>query len=446
MTVHRVSFNSLRNMRSALVGIFLAVCVSVGAASAQSSNNYGSPYSRFGLGERVDLMSSMSDAMGGAGVAMRSSLYNNVSNPAQWADLSFVGFSASAQFRGTETTDAGNESSRSSAGGVGTIELGIPLSSQRVGLTLAFRPYSRVDYRAIEDGEIIPDVGDIPVAFRHNFEGNGGIHQLTAGLGARLSTGLSVGASAEVLFGTIDYLQRTEFPDNNDYLETRSARSTRLSGLTGTLGAIVSKHNLFGEGDAFHVGATITLPANLSGTFVQTLGVSLDRDTVATSLDGSLTIPLAGRFGVAYTSRERWAFAADVLYEPWSSFSGDFAFGGYDPASGVNSLKDRFRAGGGFQVVPGGRQRSAGYFARTAYRLGGYAERSFYAPFDSNLNTMAITAGISLPMVVPAARFDLGFEAGMRGTTDGMLVRDLFFRGTATINFGERWFVRRRLG
>ncbi len=433
-------------MRSAFAGLILTVCVAASPVAAQSSNNYGSPYSRFGVGERVDLMSSMSDAMGGAGVAMRSSLYNNVSNPAQWADLSFVGFSASAQIRGTESKDASSASSRSTAGGLGAIELGIPLSSQRVGLTLAFRPYSRVDYRAIEDGEIIPDDAGTPVAFRHNFEGNGGIHQLTVGLGTRISTGLRVGASAEVLFGTIDYLQRTEFPEDSDYLETRSARSTRLSGVTGTIGAIVSRNNLLSEGDAFHVGATVTLPANLSGSFVQTLGVSLDRDTVSTSVDGSVTLPLSGRFGIAYTSRERWAFAADVLYEPWSSFKGDFAFGGYNPVSGINSLKDRLRAGGGFQVVPAGARRSAGYFARTAYRFGGYAERSLYAPFDTALNTMAITAGVSLPMVVPAARLDLGFEAGMRGTTDGMLVRDLFIRGTATINFGERWFVRRRIG
>lgn len=437
-------------MRSIPTGILSAILFAgfllAEPVSAQSTNNYGSPYSRFGVGERLVLTSSMTDAMGGAGTAMRSSLYTNLANPAQWADLSFVGFSAAAQVRGTETTDAADATSRASGGGVRGIEFGIPISSRKVGMTFAFRPYSRVDYRAIEDGEIVPDEGDTPVAYRHNFEGTGGLYQFTAGLGVRLSPAISVGASAEMFFGTIEYLQRTEFPENDEYLETRTARSTRLSGVTGTVGVIVSKSNVFGESDAIHFGASITLPAVLRGDFVQTLGVSLDRDTIATALDGSVTLPLSARFGMAYTGSEHWSFAADVLYEPWSSFESDFAFGGFDPVSGINSLKDRLRAGGGFQVVPGGRRRTAGYFARTAYRLGAYAERSFYAPFDTNLNTFALTAGVSLPTVVPAARFDLGLEAGMRGTTDGMLVRDIFIRGTATINFGERWFVRRRLG
>lgn len=442
----RLSINRFLRMRSILIGIFFAVAFLAGPVSAQSANNYGSPYSRFGLGERPGLTSSMTDAMGGAGTAMRSSLYTNLANPAQWADMSFVGFSAAAQVRGTETTDGTNASSRATGGGVSGIELGIPLSSRKVGMTLAFRPYSRVDYRAIEEGTFEPDEGGTPVAYRHNFEGSGGLHQFTAGFGARLGSALAVGISADVFFGTVENLQRTEFPEDDAYLETRTARSTRLSGVSGTVGAIVSANSVFGEGDGLHFGAAVTLPAKLSGDFVQTLGVSLDRDTVAAAVNGNVTLPLLARFGVAYTGRERWSFAADVQYEPWSSFESDFAFGGYDPVSGTNSLQDRLRASGGFQMVPGGARRTAGYFARTAYRLGAYAERAFFAPFDTNLNTYAVTAGVSLPTVVPAARFDLGLEAGMRGSTDGMLVRDTFIRGTATINFGERWFVRRRLG
>ncbi len=438
--------NRLNYMRPILLGAMLALWLLPMTTMAQSSNNYGSAYSSFGLGERVGFTSSMTDAMGGTGTGLRSPLYVNMSNPAQWSDVSFVGFSASAEVRGTETTDASNATSRATGGGVNNLQLGIPISSQKVGLTLAFRPYSHVDYRAIEEGALVPDEGTTPVAYRHNFEGTGGLHQFTAGLGFRLSPGISVGASADVFFGTIEYLQRTEFPDNDEYRETRISRSTRLSGVTGTLGALITKDNVFGEGDGVHFGASLTLPAKLSGDFVETLGVSLDRDTLTTALDGNVTLPLIARFGLAYTGREHWTFATDVQYEPWSSFESDFAFGGYDPTSGVNSLKDRLRIGGGFQVIPAGRRRTAGYFARTAYRLGAYTERAFYAPFDANLNTYAITAGVSLPTVIPVARFDLGLEAGMRGTTDGMLVRDLFIRGTATINFGERWFIRRRLG
>jgi hypothetical protein len=301
-----------------------------------------------------------------------------------------------------------------------------------------------VNYRAVEEGTFTPDEGD-DVAFTSNLEGGGGLYQLTAGLGGRVSGGLRVGAGADAYFGTVEYAQRTEFADPA-YDETRTARATHLAGLSGTVGAVLTKGGLFREGDGFHVGAAVSLPARLSGERVQTIGTSLDRDTLTVVEDGGVTLPLSARFGVAYTGAERWTWAADVLYEPWSDFESDFAFGGYDPAAGHDDLRDRLRVGTGFQVLPAGDERTAGYLQRTAYRLGGYAERALFAPDGTDLMTYALTAGLSLPTVFSTARLDLGLEAGSRGTTDGVLVRDLFIRGTATLNFGERWFVRRRLG
>jgi hypothetical protein len=106
--------------------------------------------------------------------------------------------------------------------------------------------------------------------------------------------------------------------------------------------------------------------------------------------------------------------------------------------------------------LPAGADRSRAYFARTAYRLGGYYDRTYFNATElaadgtslgvgEAITTLAVTGGLSLPAVFPTARFDLGFEVGTRGTTDRGLVRDLFIKGSATINFGERWFRERRL-
>lgn len=422
----------------------LLVLLAPGAVRAQSLNDYGSIYSRFGVGERASFSSSMAEAMGGAGVALRTPYYAGLDNPALWADLPYTDFAASAFVRGVQSTDAGAATSRNAGGGLGALSLGLPLISGELGLTFAFRPYSQVNYRAIEEGTFTPDEGD-DVPYTANLEGGGGLYQLTAGLGGRLAGGLRVGASADAFFGTIDYVQRTEFA-STAYDETRTARSTHLTGLTGTVGVVLTKPGLFHEGDGFNVGAAVTLPARLSGERVQTIGTSLDQDTLTVATDGHVTLPLSARFGLAYASAERWTWAADVTYEPWSDFESDFGFGGFDPATGRDDLRDRLRASAGFQVVPAGNERTAGYLSRTAYRLGGYAERAYFAPDGTDLMTYAITAGLSLPTVFSTARLDLGVEAGSRGSTDGVLVRDLFIRGTATLNFGERWFIRRRLG
>ncbi len=423
----------------------LGLLCTAAPASAQSANNYGSIYSRFGLGERTSYASSLSEAMGGAGVALRSPFYNGLANPALWADRAFTDFTATVEARSVESTDAADTRARASGGGLAGLALAFPLYTERLGFTIAFRPYSRVDYRTVEEGEFTPDEGANPVTYRTNFEGGGGLHQLQAGLGARLSPALRVGASVDGYFGVLEYLQRTEFPDNTAYAETRSTQSTQLAGVSGTLGAVFTTSGFGGEGSAFHVGAAVSLPARLSGERVRTLGVSLDQDTLSTAQEGSLTLPLSARAGLAFTS-PRWTLAADVLYEPWGAFDGDFAFGGFDPAAGLDELTDRLRVGGGFQFVPNGTDRTAGYFRRAGYRLGAYVENGYLAPGGTDLQTMAVTGGLSLPTLFPTARLDLGVEAGRRGSTDGVLVRDVFIRGTATIKFGERWFVRRRLG
>ena len=433
----------LRAPTAALLALILAL-LAPGAAQAQGLNDYGSVYSRFGVGEPASFSSSMTEAMGGAGVALRSSFYNGLANPALWADLAYTDFSASAFVRGVQSTNAAEATSQAAGGGLGALALGLPLIGGKLGLTVALQPASQVNYRAIQDGTFVADDG-VEVGFTTNLEGSGGLYRLTGGLGGRVTSGVRVGASVDFTFGTIEYLQRTEF-DNVAYDETRTARSTQLDGLSGTVGAVVTRGGLLREGDGLHVGAALTLPARLSGERVLTIGSSLDRDTLAVESDGRVTLPLSARLGLAYTGAEHWTWAADVLYEPWSEFESDFAFGGFDPAAGRDELRDRLRAGAGVQVVPAGTERTAGYFARTAYRFGGYAERAHFAPGGTDIMTYALTAGLSLPTAFSTARLDLGLEAGSRGTTDGVLVRDLFIRGTATLNFGERWFVRRRLG
>lgn len=413
-------------------------------AAAQGSNNYGSPYSRFGLGERFDGSTSQASMMGVSGVAIRSGLYNSMVNPALASDHGLTTFSASGAVTGLRSINAADSMSRATAGDLRLLQLGVPLSAGRLGLSLAYQSFSRVNYRTVQAGTFTDDQGR-EVGYRTNYEGDGGLQEVSAGLGLRLGPALQVGASADVLFGQIEYLRRTEFPNASTYQETREATSTQMRGVTGTLGATLSQSNLFNDTDIATVGASIRLPARLTGTRVRTLGRSLDRDTVSTSAGGGLTVPLLVRGGIAYRRGASWMVSADALYEPWSRFESDFSFGGYNPDTNLNVLQDRIRVGAGIDVIPSGDERQAGYFARTAYRLGGYIEQGAAMPTGSTITTMALTAGLALPTRLRQSRFDLGFEVGTRGSTEGVLVRDVFVRGTVTFNFGERWFLRRRI-
>ncbi|TKX68416.1 hypothetical protein EXE46_16620, partial [Halorubrum sp. GN11_10-6_MGM] len=142
----------------------------------------------------------------------------------------------------------------------------------------------------------------------------------------------------------------------------------------------------------------------------------------------------------------------DGAFEPWSTFSNDFSTGASEtapsrfPAGGPGTLADRWRLSTGAEVVPAGDDQLAGYFAQAAYRFGGYAERMYVRPDrETTLYEFALTAGISLPTSLSGTRIDLNTTAGTRGTTTNSLVRDRFFGVSLHVNFGERWFQRRKL-
>ncbi len=424
-----------------------------GLVHAQGQNNYGSIYSLYGLGERVEYGSSQSAMMGNANAALRSGTYVGLTNPALWADQSVTTFSAGASVATVRGEDALTQgSSVTTAGDVSSVHLGVPLIPGRLGVAVSYRPYSRVNYRAATEDSI--SVEGSMARFTSNLEGTGGLQQLTAGVGARLGSAVQFGASADVIFGTQESLRRVQFFDvdgnnDNDFAETREARSTRLRGITATLGAAFTALSLARDDDALTFAGSLTLPANLTADRSATLGESLDRDTLRTpdgnlSIDGDVDLPLIARAGVSYQSGARWSATLGGLYEPWSGFESTLPLGGFDSATGFDVLRDRWQIGGGFEVTPAGRDPRASALRRTSYRLGAYAERGLYRPEDQNVNTLALTGGLSLPNRFTGARIDLGFELGTRGSATGVLVRDRFLKGTLTINFGERWFVRRQ--
>ena len=438
--------------RSALL-VFSLVLATAGAASAQSTENYGSVYSGFGLGQRADAPTSQAQMLGGAGIALGGQ-FANPETPALLADLGLTAFAANLQVQGVRGNDGLGNESELVAGTLGGLRLALPLKAGRLGIGLAYTPYSRVQYEVFSNGEI--DLDDDPTTttpYRVQYEGGGGLQTVSLGIGGRLSSAFQVGAAVDVRFGTIERRTRTRFVLNPaDFSEVLSTTDTQLAGATATLGAGFQTPKLFGDADNLRIVGSLTLPTKLWGDRTRVSGFGLDRDTLST-IDVEATLPLTGRLGAAYRPARGLLVSVEGLYEPWSSFEADFAVPGYSPLSTreqpTTNLRDRFRLGGGVEIVPSGGRRQSAYFARTAYRLGGYAERSLVEASGTGINTFAVTGGVSLPALLPTARFDLGGEVGVRGV-DGLsgddvnLVRDLFFKATATINFGERWFVRRQ--
>ena len=437
-------------MRSLVLLLHFGLLVGFSTATVvgqSTTANSGSIYSGLGLGERMDFSSSQAAMMGGAGSAVRSTVYANLGNPALWSDQQLVRLSFGAQVQGLEAEDAGGQTARLTASNITALQISIPLFQDRLGAAVALRPYSRTNYNVLRTGQIFET--QLPrdtINYRTTLAGDGGLHEAQLGFGWRLSRGVSVGVAGRAVFGVIENRQWTEYLPPNQFAETRVTGRTRMYGFGATAGAVATTTSLLTDGDQLTFSTALTLPTNLSTRRVQTVGLSLDVDTLQTTVRGSTSIPLSVISGVAYSPNARWLVAADVQYEPWSSFDSDFSFAGYSPGDAENSFADRLRVGGGVQLTPAGISRNAGLLARTAYRLGAYYDTGYVEVAGQSVATTALTGGFSIPGILPGSRFDLGVEVGSRGSTDPGLVRDLFIKGSAVINFGERWFIRRQLG
>ncbi len=429
----------MQDRRFAQSIIITALLLCALPASAQNSGD-GSIYSAFGIGELTSYGSSQIQAMGGGGTAMRSYNYSNFSNPAALADQVLARIAGGVQFQTTEITDGAN-TSRLGQGTLNAVQLSFPLIESTLGVGLSLAPYSRMSYRVRETGSITsPD----SVLYGVDSEGRGGLHTVQGSVGYRMSSRVSVGASVGYHFGILEEGRRTFFIGGNHW-PTEVMNATRLHGLAASLGTQVALKGPASEQDEIYVGATFTIPTRLTGDRVRTVGTSLDKDTLGTAISARVDVPWAVDAGVAYRLDSRWYFVIDGSYSPWSSFSSTVPFAGFDP-SGANHMRDRMRFSAGAEVIPGGNDQLAPFLARTAYRIGGYMERSYVDPTSNHeLITYALTGGLSLPAIFSGTRLDLNMSVGTRGTAEAGLVRDLFYRFSASVNIGERWFEQRRL-
>lgn len=436
-------------VRTALgLTFLLALLLGPGLAHAQS-NGDGSIYSRFGLGSLQTFSSPQSQAMGGGGYAIRSLNYNPTANPALWSDQVYTRLSLGGSYETVSATSGQGGTSQLAAGSIEALQFSFPLYDRKLGVGLSFQPFTQHNYRTRESGTLPGNGGS---SYDLNFRGTGGLHSFRGGLGYRINEALRVGASVDVIFGILERRRSTTFDQNSGLQDTRVNDNTRLAGVGGTFGAHLALADVLQSDDALSVGAAVSLPTTLNGTRVLTAseerGVS--SDTLSGPVDGEVSLPWRGRLGIAYQPDDRWTVTVDGLYEPWSTFSSSFstqsAFSERVPAGGEETLTDRWRVSAGAELVPAGDDQFTGFFQQVAYRLGAYTEQLYVQPDGTtNLQTYAVTGGLSFPTALSGTRIDLNLRAGTRGTAENALVRDRFYGVSLHINFGEEWFQQRKL-
>ncbi|HNY55375.1 MAG TPA: hypothetical protein PKI86_07105 [Chitinophagales bacterium] len=458
--------------------LLLTITVFIQQANAQEHT----PYSRYGLGYAFDNNNAQSAQMGGLSAAFQSGETVNYLNPASYAALQLTtldaGFSGNFGKIKTQTQKA-----KQNSFSLNYLSLFFPIKKYWVtGVSLL--PFTAKDYLLSQTSAF-----DTATTVKFEYEGSGTLYNLSWGNGFKYK-GLHVGFNMGYLFGklnnnTLAYqLNQTGAYDADGYT-TWTFTNTKVSSFIWNAGAqynlpIKSKkdsnkiYNItFGLAGSAPIKfgkktyideALYTFQSGYLGYRNTDAGVndfitdyikpkvssSSILDTLSEKFQQStnIRIPATLNVGIIASRGIKWRAGIDFKFQPWSKYKG------YED-NAASKLNNSWRIAVGGEFLPNDKNFSK-FFTRLKYRAGFNYTQTNIKINNTAINEFGINFGIGIPIIITTANdegllqkvytyaFNIGFEAGSRGTIQKNLVRENFYRLKFGISLNDRWFVRRK--
>jgi len=410
-----------------LLKIFVILNLLVSVSSfAQEEDAGGSPYSIFGIGDVISFSSNRTHSMGILGTSLFGN-YVNSYNPAALAKLRFTDITFSMNY-GFFSTENSSSTSKLSDGNVMGFNIGIPIS-QGSGwvMSLGFNPVTIVNTKVKINGK----AGE--QNYVQSYASKGGLSRLNFGMSYTFLQKLTFGLEYNYGFGEIKSqnfinFNNANFVTTNIKKELDFNKSYVKGGVIVEMGKIVRSITLRDFTIGFAFQSAFGLNTSEQGIY----GSSLTVDTVNIN-SGTLEIPSQMSFGLTNVFNGKYVVSGDFTMQDWGNFS--------DITTPNVKLGTSYVAGLGVEILPS--RDAYSFFQTMTYRIGGFYEKNFYQVAGQDINTWGIRTGVNIPMSEYSS-LDLGVNYSQRGTTNNGLVKDQFLNFTATINFGELWFIRAR--
>lgn len=405
-----------------------------------------SPYSFLGLG---NINSQSSDrVLNITGVGLDSLV--SAEHPALLARSAyFTTFSGGLglESRGFSTENA---QARTTSGGFEYLSLTFPILFNKVGFSIGARPYSTVNYDQQREQTV---VGSNESA-QYQLTGDGGLAEVYAASGYRVTNNLMLGFKARYLFGSIEenaysYAEQSEIPANTYY--ARRYQRTNFSDIKWS-GSIALRQPLSSK--TFLTGAfTYDAEADLSTENYIIAGrtndfgnpIISDTTFLAENEESSFKLPATYRLGLAYEHSNRYAIEARLNLQNWSDLNTRTGEGEATSATGQQGYN--FNLGGAW--VPD--YTSSKYYNVITYVAGIQLNKEPFAINGEDLNEFGINFGSILPVgLANRNRGEIGtirllFTVGQRGKTENNLISERYFRANLGVSLNARWFNKRKI-
>jgi len=440
------------------------------------------PYSRYGLGFVSDNNNAQSAQMGGLGAAFQSAETVNYLNPASYASLQFTTFDAgiSGNFTKIKTQ---TQKAKQNSFSLNYLSIFFPANKYwTTGASLL--PFSAKDYSISQTQSF-----DTANSMKFEYEGSGTLYNLSWGNGFKYK-GISVGFNIGYLFGRLNNntfsspLNTDGSYDNNAYttwsftnlkassfiwnagaqykLDIKSKKDSNKTynivfGLAGTAPVKFSKGSYVDNGlYNFQSGYLVNRnsdagindfikdyiePKVSSEAILDTLSEKYNQST-------SAKLPATFNIGIIASRGIKWKAGIDFKLQTWGKYTG------YEN-SAASKLNNSWRIAVGGEFLPNDKNFSK-FFSRMKYRAGFNYTRTNITINNEAISEFGINFGLGIPLIVTTTSeegllqkvyiyaFNVGVEAGSRGTIQQNLVRENFVRLKIGISLNDRWFVKRK--
>jgi len=380
------------------------------------------PYSIFGIGEIDSGNYGENSGMGGIGIGFRQINMLNPLNPAANASIlpktfifdgSFYG--KLAYYRGQgKTANTGN-------GNIQRLAIGFRAARPWV-ITAGILPFSSVGYDIRTTSSVEGSEGG--ETFETSFTGSGGLNKVFIGQTLSITSKLSVGVNASLIFGRVTHGEYTpywniqkrsrgekvHFDFGLQYTDMLSADTRMTVGLVGSYGTDMKMYN-----------------SRLSYDYEGNVAVN---DVLTSTKE---YIPAFFGAGVSFSHRNKIAFGLDYRFQQWSK--GEIS-------SATIRYKDMHKLSAGFSFIPN-IYNARNYFQLIKYQIGFMVNDSYLDVNGKNTTNYAATGGMVFPMRNNNS-LHLGLEYGKNGGFAGgrNAIREDYFKVTVGFSFSEAWFVR----
>ena len=408
-----------------------------------AQNNTNSPYTRYGFGELSDQYFGNSKAMGGIAFGLRDGAQINPLNPASYTaidSLTFL-FEGGVSLQNMNIS-SGNVKMNAKNASFDYLAMQFRLAPW-MGMSVGLLPYSNVGY-TVGDSKTDGDLYET-----RSYTGDGGLHQLYAGLGVKVLKNLSLGVNVSYFWGDITRSRTILYPNTTGSYSYIQQTSTSISDYKLDFGAQYTQN--FGKKHSVTFGAVYSPKHKLNN---ETSVITQVSATTSNNLDAVYELPNTFGVGVTYNYNKRLTVGVDYSRQMWSKtkfgvstkdanlqdkfaeIKGDF--------DATYALGDRSKISAGAEFIPSLLGRS--YFSHIKYRLGAFYSTPYYKIDGKKASDeFGVTAGFGLP--VPRSRSILSISGQfvhVKGA-ESYMVNENIFRVSIGLTFNERWFFKRRV-